>query len=128
MSETRAGWFSRLKQGLARSSARLSDGIAGIFTKRRLDDATLGELKATFDSSYGPITSNWKVDGTTMSWDVVVPPNTTALLSFPSDVTTQILEGGKDVRQSSGVTLVLSNEHNAIYETGAGSYSFTTQR
>jgi fused signal recognition particle receptor len=45
VSETRAGWFSRLKQGLARSSARLSDGIAGIFTKRRLDDATLGELE-----------------------------------------------------------------------------------
>ncbi len=45
MSEAKAGWFSRLKQGLARSSAKLSDGIAGIFTKRRLDDATLGELE-----------------------------------------------------------------------------------
>ena len=45
MSETKGGWFSRLKQGLARSSAKLSDGIAGIFTRRRLDDATLGELE-----------------------------------------------------------------------------------
>ncbi|HKF71647.1 MAG TPA: signal recognition particle-docking protein FtsY [Stellaceae bacterium] len=45
MSEAKSGWFSRLKQGLARSSARLSDGIAGIFTKRRLDDAALGELE-----------------------------------------------------------------------------------
>ncbi len=45
MSEAKGGWFSRLKQGLARSSARLSDGISGIFTKRRLDDATLGELE-----------------------------------------------------------------------------------
>ncbi len=45
MSEPKSGWFSRLKQGLARSSAKLSDGIAGIFTKRRLDDATLGELE-----------------------------------------------------------------------------------
>ncbi len=45
MSEAKSGWFSRLKRGLARSSAKLSDGIAGIFTKRRLDDATLGELE-----------------------------------------------------------------------------------
>ncbi|HVM78255.1 MAG TPA: signal recognition particle-docking protein FtsY [Stellaceae bacterium] len=46
MSEVKAGgWFSRLKQGLARSSARLSEGISSIFTKRRLDDATLAELE-----------------------------------------------------------------------------------
>jgi fused signal recognition particle receptor len=45
VSEAKSGWFSRLKRGLARSSAKLSDGIAGIFTKRRLDDATLGELE-----------------------------------------------------------------------------------
>jgi len=46
MSEARTGgWLARLKQGLARSSARLSDGIAGIFTRRRLDDTTLAELE-----------------------------------------------------------------------------------
>jgi fused signal recognition particle receptor len=45
VSEAEGGWFSRLKQGLARSSAKLSEGIAGIFTKRRLDDATLSELE-----------------------------------------------------------------------------------
>ncbi|HTS90721.1 MAG TPA: signal recognition particle-docking protein FtsY [Stellaceae bacterium] len=46
MSEAKTGgWFSRLKQGLARSSARLSEGISSIFTKRRLDDATLSELE-----------------------------------------------------------------------------------
>ncbi|HXP75306.1 MAG TPA: signal recognition particle-docking protein FtsY [Stellaceae bacterium] len=45
MSDAKGGWFSRLKQGLARSSAKLSDGIAGIFTRRRLDDSTLGELE-----------------------------------------------------------------------------------
>jgi fused signal recognition particle receptor len=44
MSE-RSGWFSRLKTGLSRSSAKLSDGIAGIFTRRRLDNETLAELE-----------------------------------------------------------------------------------
>lgn len=39
------GWFSRLKAGLTRSTAKLSDGIADIFTKRKLDDAALEELE-----------------------------------------------------------------------------------
>src|SRR5260370_25290286 len=45
MSEGRKGWFARLGPGLARSSAKLSDGIGGIFARRRLDDETLGELE-----------------------------------------------------------------------------------
>jgi fused signal recognition particle receptor len=39
------GWFGRLRQGLSRSSAKLADGITGIFTKRRLDQEMLDELE-----------------------------------------------------------------------------------
>lgn len=39
------GWFQRLKAGLAKTSARLSDDITGIFTKRKLDADTLEELE-----------------------------------------------------------------------------------
>ncbi len=42
---TKQGWFARLKAGLARSSGKIGDGIAGIFTKRKLDDAALEELE-----------------------------------------------------------------------------------
>ena len=45
MSEAKGGWFRRLKQGLQRSSSRLTDGITGIFTRKRLDNATLAELE-----------------------------------------------------------------------------------
>ncbi len=41
----RRGWLSRLRDGLSRSSARLGDGISGIFTKRRLDQAAIDELE-----------------------------------------------------------------------------------
>ncbi len=34
-------WFQRLRSGLARSSGALSDGITSVFTKRKLDAATL---------------------------------------------------------------------------------------
>ncbi len=41
----KAGWFQRLKAGLAKSSSKLSEGIATVFTKRRLDAETLQDLE-----------------------------------------------------------------------------------
>ena len=38
-------WWQRLRAGLSRSSGRLSQGISDIFTKRKLDAATLEELE-----------------------------------------------------------------------------------
>jgi len=43
--EGRRGWFGRLKDGLKRSTSSLTDGISGIFTKRRLDDAAIEDLE-----------------------------------------------------------------------------------
>ena len=42
--EPRSGWFSRLKDGLSKSSAKLTSGVSAIFTKRKLDDDALEEL------------------------------------------------------------------------------------
>ena len=43
--EAPRGFFARLKSGLSRSSAKLTDAIGGVFTKRKLDDAALEELE-----------------------------------------------------------------------------------
>ncbi|HRD76138.1 MAG TPA: signal recognition particle-docking protein FtsY [Hyphomicrobiaceae bacterium] len=43
--EKKQGWFQRLKSGLAKTSSRLSDGITSLFTKRKLDGATLDDLE-----------------------------------------------------------------------------------
>ncbi len=47
----RRSWFSRLRAGLSRSSARLNDGINTIFNRRRLDDEALEELEELLISS-----------------------------------------------------------------------------
>jgi fused signal recognition particle receptor len=49
--EERRGWFSRLRAGMSRSSARLTQGINTIFTRRRLDDEALLELEELLISS-----------------------------------------------------------------------------
>ena len=43
--EKKGRWFSRLKQGLKKSSSALTEGLTGIFTKKRLDASTLEELE-----------------------------------------------------------------------------------
>ncbi len=40
-----SSWLSRLTSGLAKTSARLTDGISSIFTKRKLDGETLEDLE-----------------------------------------------------------------------------------
>ena len=39
------GFFNRLKEGLTRSTQKLTTGIAAVLVKRRLDDAALAELE-----------------------------------------------------------------------------------
>ena len=39
------GWLSRLRDGLSKSTKRVTESITGLFTKKKLDQATLGELE-----------------------------------------------------------------------------------
>ncbi len=41
----RGSWLQRLRAGLGKTSSKLSDGITGLFTKRKLDGATLEDLE-----------------------------------------------------------------------------------
>ncbi|MBI2253482.1 MAG: signal recognition particle-docking protein FtsY [Proteobacteria bacterium] len=57
-SNEKRGWFQRLKDGLSRSSTKLTDSITGIFTKRKLDRALLDELEeALIAADLGPATA-----------------------------------------------------------------------
>ena len=41
----KTSWFERLRAGLTKTSSKLSDGITGVFAKRKLDAGTLDELE-----------------------------------------------------------------------------------
>ena len=44
-SKSKKGWFARLKAGVSRTSASLSESLTSVLTKRKLDDDTLDELE-----------------------------------------------------------------------------------
>ena len=52
------GWLDRLRDGLGRSSARLSEGIAAVLTRRRLDATALEEIEELLVAAdLGPATA-----------------------------------------------------------------------
>jgi fused signal recognition particle receptor len=51
-------WFQRLRSGLTKSSSKMTEGLAAILVKRRLDDETLEEIEELLISAdLGPVTA-----------------------------------------------------------------------
>ena len=68
-----------------------------------------GELtyaQGGYQSPYGRIESNWELKGDSFTWNVVIPPNTSATVFLPIRKDSQILEGDGFLTEAAGVTLV----------------------
>jgi fused signal recognition particle receptor len=58
------GFFSRLKQGLSRSTQKLTEGITAVFKKRRLDEEALEELEdLLIGADLGPAVAARVIEG-----------------------------------------------------------------
>lgn len=58
MSEEKKGFFARLREGLGKTSSKLTGAITSVFTQRKLDVSTLEELEeALISADIGPATS-----------------------------------------------------------------------
>jgi fused signal recognition particle receptor len=56
--ETKKGWFQRMSEGLKRSSSRISENMAVLFTQRLLDEKALEELEEVLIAAdLGPATA-----------------------------------------------------------------------
>ncbi len=59
-----SNWLNRLGLGLKKSSSKLTDGISGIFTKKKLDASTLEELEELLISSDMGVKTSAKIVAT----------------------------------------------------------------
>lgn len=84
----------------------------------------LSYVKASFDSPYGQILSDWKLEGRRFIWHVAVPPNATATVYVPADSQAGVTEGGKPAGAVPGVKFVRMGDGAAVYEVGSGTYRF----
>jgi fused signal recognition particle receptor len=55
MAEQKKGWFSRLTEGLSRSSKQMTDQVVSVLTKMKLDEEALATLEESLiEADIGP--------------------------------------------------------------------------
>lgn len=81
-------------------------------------------VKATHQSPYGLIASEWHRDGNNFDWQITVPPNTTATIYVPAAKPNEVSEGNAPASNSPGVKPLRPVEAAAVYQLDAGKYHF----
>lgn len=80
----------------------------------------LNHVKASYESVYGKIESDWTRDANRLDWRIVIPGNTSATVRIPKSY-------GVDVLSKPGIRQIHSTENELIIEVGSGEYHFTSK-
>ena len=82
----------------------------------------LNSFEASHIGPYGTIVSSWKRTGKKIEYKVTIPPNSTADLTLKGE---KILEGGKELSETSNINLIRRNNKINIMKLKSGNYVFT---
>lgn len=113
-----AGYFMRAVAGIRPDPDEW--GMKRFVIKPQL----VGDLESAKSSSasvYGTIRSEWKREGKTATFDIEVPPNTTAKVFIPA-------EKAGNVREKEGLEPLRHEDGCVVFEVGAGVYRFVRSR
>jgi len=83
--------------------------------------------RAAYDSIQGRIESGWRIENDRLTWNVTVPPNTTATAYIPVGSGLSVLEGGKPIGQVEGVSFTTRDDNEVVCELKSGKYQFTVE-
>lgn len=84
-------------------------------------------VRASHESPYGKIESNWTRQGNSLRLDVTVPPNSTALVYVPASAEAQVTESNRDASTAPSVKFLRREPGAAVYEVGSGYYRFASK-
>ena len=87
------------------------------------DHTPIHWVKAHYDSIHGRISSAWKLEDGVFTYDVTVPPNTTASVHLPTNRLDTVTESGQSVRQSDAMTVRSGPGQPVVLDMGPGSYT-----
>jgi alpha-L-rhamnosidase len=82
-------------------------------------------VKASFESPYGPIRSEWHRDGKMFDWQVSVPANTSGTVYIPAKSASDVREGGQLAGDAERVKFVKVDGDCAVFEIESGDYRFS---
>jgi len=134
--ETWSGWGSHVILVTATPGAWFFEGLGGIlpdpkqpgFKHFRLRAGLVKSVdwvKCSYQSPYGEIVSNWKLENGSFIWNIRVPANTTATIYLPTKDKSSIKEGNKALLKAKGVTFLRMKNGRAVLTVASGHYSFS---
>ena len=85
-------------------------------------------VKGHYDSIYGRISSDWRLEDDKFSWSVTIPFNTSATLYIPSEKLEYISEGGRKLESAPGVEFLRMTHGRAVVKVASGSYRFVARQ
>ncbi len=115
-------WFV---EGLAGIRTGPSAGFKEFVVKPGIvNSESLKWAKAKYESIYGTIRSEWKIERRQIRLNVTVPPNTSAIIYVPTGDKQSIRENGKPLSRTRGVELIGDEAGYVLVRAGPGSYRF----
>ncbi|MCV9387400.1 glycoside hydrolase family 78 protein [Reichenbachiella ulvae] len=80
-----------------------------------------------YDSMYGKIVSEWRIEEDKVTYQITVPANTKARLYLLAADKGQVKESGKKLAKSKGLVWIGQEKDRVLLELSSGSYEFTVQ-
>lgn len=83
----------------------------------------LNFVKASHESPYGLIKSEWTKEGKSLNWKITIPANSEAIVSLPTDSLSQILVNGKVITRCKDILLVSQIKDKVNVKIPSGDYA-----
>ena len=84
-------------------------------------NAGLKFVNASYKSGYGEIKSNWKRDKKKLSWELSIPPNSSAKIYVPASKNSEVKINKQPLDHLA--TTIVKQEDSLVFELPSGDYS-----
>ena len=81
-------------------------------------------VKASHNSLFGPIASDWEIKESKFRWNVSIPPGTSATVWVPAHDGAEVTESGRPITEANGLKVVRRDRDAVELEVGSGTYRF----
>ncbi|PCJ94495.1 MAG: alpha-L-rhamnosidase [Flavobacteriaceae bacterium] len=118
-----ASWMYNYSLGIQRDPS--SPAFKKFVLKPTPDpDGVMTWAKGHYDSMYGTIRSEWKIEEDGVSYQITVPENTSATLYLKAASAKKILENGKKITKTKDIHLLTTENGYIRMEIPSGDYHF----
>jgi alpha-L-rhamnosidase len=116
-----SAWFYRHLGGI-----QVMDGAVGanqlLIRPQPVGDVTW--VKCSHRSIRGMIESNWNIGAARSDFDIVIPPDTTAIIELPKKIGDVVTESGKAIAEAEGVGSLPDQSVAHRFKVSSGQYRF----